>query len=123
MTWTKQRYEIKLNDRKIDFICGASNGLLGISVGCTLTHLKSGYQIAEFRDEESAKRVGDYLSETYDAEFAALNKEYRWSMTHDEYKKLPSARDLKAKIKADVYFNSQLRDFAVHKSEANDGEE
>ncbi len=117
MTWTPRNYEIKLNDGKNCFINGVSNGLFGVSPGFVLTHLESGYKIAEFRDKESAKRVADYLSEKYAAEFAALNKEYRWSMTHGEYKKLASAKDLNSKIKADNYFKAQIPEFAVHKSE------
>lgn len=119
MNWTKKNYEIKLNDEKTGFISGVSNGLFGVSFGCTLTHLKSGYKIAEFRDEESAKRVADYLSDKYVAAFAALNKEYRPTMTHDEYKELPSAKDLNFKIKSDAYFQAQIAEYAVKSKDDN----
>lgn len=101
-----------MDDLKPRFVEGVSNGLFGISFDFTLTHLKTGFKIATFYDELAAKRVGDYLGETYAAEFAALDKEYQASMTHDEYKKLASAKDLNCKIKRDDYFQQQLREFA-----------
>lgn len=119
MNWQKKNYAIYMDDLKPRFADGVSNGLLGISFDFTLTHLKTGFKIADFRDEQSAKRVADYLSETYAAEFAALDKEYQPPMTHDEYKKLVSAKDLNCKIKRDAYFHQLLRDFGFALPEHN----
>lgn len=119
MNWQKKNYTIKLSDGTDKFYSGISNGLFALSFGCTLTHLRSGYAVAQFRDEESGKRVGDYLADTYAAEFAALNKAIKKGMTGEKYKALPEAQDLNRKMKSDAYFQAQISEFAVKQKELN----
>lgn len=114
MAWTEITYETHLDNGTFALVDGFSNGSFGVSLfDEVLTHLATGYKIAQFRDAESAMRVGDYLAEEYAAELAALNHAYRKSLTHDQFKQLPSAIHLNEAVKTDDYFQSQIKEFAI----------
>jgi hypothetical protein len=118
--WTKKNYRILLENGEERWYDGKWNGVFAFNWSLTLTHLKSGYKVADFVSEEAAKRVGDYLKETYFEEFTALNKAIKNNMAYDQYKQLPAAIALNAKLKADDYLNAQINEFGVRKKDESD---
>jgi hypothetical protein len=111
--WTKKNYRILLSNGDRRRAHGESNGLFALDSTLTLTHLESGGKVAQFVEAEAAKRVGDYLKDHYAEEFTALGKAIPKNPTAEEYNLLPEAIALNRKLKADVYLNARLAEFAI----------
>lgn len=111
--WTKENYRILLTNGDHHQTEGESNGLFAFDSTFTLTHLESGGKVAQFVQIEAAKRVGDYLKENYTEEFTELGRAIPKNPTAKAYNLLPAATELNRKLKADVYINAQLAEFAV----------
>lgn len=118
--WESKNYRIKKIcgcDRWLD---GYSNGTFAHNFSGTLTHLETGYKVAVFKTLESARLIGDYLTEKYAVEFKALKKTFTWTMTEQEYKQLPAAIDLMTKLRADEFLTQHIKEFAIVEKEEND---
>ena len=111
--WTKEHYRILLSNGDDCWTEGESNGLFALDSTLTLTHLESGGKVAQFVQKEAAKRVGDYLKDNYTEEFTELGKAIPKNPTAEKYKRLPAAIALNRKLKADIYINAQIAEFAV----------
>ena len=116
MNWNRKKYKIRFENGDEQSITGNSNGLFGLSEAGVLTHLKTGYRVARFPDQQSGQAAGNYLAAAYAAEFAALNRAFRKSMTHDQFRSLAEAADLNRKINDDRYFNQQIAAAGVERN-------
>lgn len=122
MNWGKKNYRIATKNGEEQSYYGHTNGLFAHNFVCTLTHLKSGLKIADFNREEDVRRVGDYLSDTYRAEFEAFNKAIKRTMTPEQIHALPEARSLIELLKSDEYLRQQIAEFG-RKQEENNGKQ
>lgn len=113
MNWCRSRYKAAFNDGVERWIDGISNDSFGLSDEYVLTHLATGLKVARFLTEESGKKAGDYLRQTYADEFAALVNSIESLMSWERYQALPSVKTLNSKIRADVFFNSMLAEYGV----------
>lgn len=108
MNWSRKKYHVRLENGDQELVAGISNGLFGLSDAGVLTHLPTGYRVAQFPDQQSGRAAGDYLAAAYSEEFAALHKAFRQEMTYDQYRSLSETADLNAKINDDRNFNRPL---------------
>lgn len=119
MNWSCRKYRIRLGDGSEESVTGTANGLFGLSASGVLTHLKTGYQVAKFPDQQSSQAAGDYLATAYAEEFEALNRATKESMTYDQIRALAETIDLNRKINEDSYFNQQLTAAGVNQDDGN----
>jgi len=108
MDWTHKKYRVQLNNGERKSVSGIANGLFGLSDAGVLTHLVTGYRVAQFPDQQSGCAAGDYLATVYAAEFEALKRAFKKSMSYDRFRALSETVDLNAKICGDRYFNRLL---------------
>lgn len=119
MNWQKKNYNIKLSDGTERFTSGISNGLFGLNVAFTLTHIKSGFNLGNVKSEAGGKAIGDYVAEHYADEFAVFNKAIKRNHTFEQVNSLPEKAALQAKLNADAHFQSLLKEH-IYRPEKTD---
>ena len=108
MNWHRRTYQIRFENGDQESVDGIANRLFGLSESGVLTHLKTGFRVAQFSDQAAAKAAGDYLTAVYAEEFDALNKVSTESMTYDQFRSLTEAADLNAKVNGDKHFSRHI---------------